>query len=107
MLQMMTKFLLGWNMCTLKDGHVDLQKTIVWTKKSRKGGHEWEHACVKNGMRHQKLKTLVKTRFVRKVTMFKKRQLSFKMPLLFVITRKNLWLYNIKYLKPKCGLLLK
>jgi hypothetical protein len=77
MLQMMTKFLLGWNMCTLKDGHVDLQKTIVWTKKSRKGGHEWEHACVKNGMRHQKLKTLVKTRFVRKVTMFKKRQLSF------------------------------
>jgi hypothetical protein len=74
---------------SVKDADVGLQKTIIWTKKSKKGRHEWEHACVKSGMRHQKLKILVKTKIVNKVIMFKKRLLSLRMPLLFIMGSKN------------------
>jgi len=49
-----------------------LQKTISWTKRFEKGGHEWERACFKSGMRHQELKTFMKTRFTYKVIMFEK-----------------------------------
>jgi len=36
-------------------------------KKIRKGRHEWEKACVERGLQPQKLKTLMKTKFVDKV----------------------------------------
>jgi RPA family protein len=55
---------------SVKKTQSGLQKTISWTKKSRKGRQEWEWACFKSGMQHQKLKTLVKTRFTYKVIMF-------------------------------------
>jgi len=34
----------------VKKTHGDLQNTITWTKKSRKGRQEWEQACSENGM---------------------------------------------------------
>ncbi len=49
----------------------NLQKTITWTKKSKKGRQEWERECVERGLQPQKLKTLVKTRFASKAIMFK------------------------------------
>jgi hypothetical protein len=30
---------------SLKDAHVAFQKTITWTKKSKKCKHEWEKVC--------------------------------------------------------------
>jgi hypothetical protein len=42
----------------VKEVQSGLQKTITWTKKSRKKRQEWEWACFKSGMQHQKLKTL-------------------------------------------------
>jgi hypothetical protein len=54
----------------VKATHGSLQKTITWTKKSRKGRHEWEKACVERGLQPQKLKTLMKKIFAGKVIMF-------------------------------------
>jgi hypothetical protein len=42
---------------SMKDVQTSLQKIIIWTKKSRKGRHEWEKACIENEMWHWKLKT--------------------------------------------------
>jgi hypothetical protein len=39
-------------------------KTITWTKKLKNERQEWEKACVEKGLWFQKLKTIVKTRFV-------------------------------------------
>jgi len=39
-------------------------------KKSEKGRQEWEKTCVESGLSPHKLKTLIKTRFVRKTIMF-------------------------------------
>jgi hypothetical protein len=39
----------------------DLQKCIVWPKKSRKGRQEWNKACLNLGLPPRKLNTLVKT----------------------------------------------
>jgi len=36
-------------------------------KKIIKGRHEWERACVERGLQLQKLRTLMKTKFVNKV----------------------------------------
>jgi hypothetical protein len=45
-------------------------KKITWTKKSGKGCIKWHRACLEVGFSHQKLKTLMKIRFVTKVIMF-------------------------------------
>jgi len=50
---------------------------VIWTKKYEKGREEWEQPRFENGMQHQKLKTLVKTKFASKVVMFKE-TLEFK-----------------------------
>jgi len=55
---------------SLKDAQVALQKTISWTKKSRKGIIEWQKTFYEVGMQHKKLKTLVKAYFVSEVIMF-------------------------------------
>jgi hypothetical protein len=47
-----------------------LQKIITWINKSGKRKKEWENACVESGMKHQQLKTLVKTIFFNKMIMF-------------------------------------
>ena len=55
---------------SLKNAQSTLQKTITWTKKSGKGRHEWEKACIEAGLPSRRLKTPVKTRFASKVTLF-------------------------------------
>jgi len=57
------KVLMSLTLASVKDAQTSLQKVITWTKKSRKGRHEWEKACINSGMRPWKLKTLVKTKF--------------------------------------------
>jgi hypothetical protein len=42
----------------------------MWTKNSDKGCNEWKRACIDVGLSHQKLKTLVKTKFDSKVIPF-------------------------------------
>jgi hypothetical protein len=42
----------GLNLVSVKDVQVGLQKTITWTKKSSKGRHEWDKACIEIGMQH-------------------------------------------------------
>jgi hypothetical protein len=61
----------------MNDSQAALQKTITWTKKSRKRRQEWEKACMDSGLWLRKLKTHVKTRFVSTVIMFEK-TLEFK-----------------------------
>jgi hypothetical protein len=70
----------------VKDAEATLQKTITWTKKARKGRLEWERACVDSGLRFQKLKTPVKTRFVSKVIMLEE-SLEFKATILLFYGR--------------------
>ncbi len=41
----------------MKDVQTSLKIIIFWTKKPRKGRHEWEKACIKYEMWHWKLKT--------------------------------------------------
>lgn len=55
---------------SLKDAQAALQKTITWTKKSTKGKHEWDAACIEAGLPIRRLKTPVKTRFASKVVLF-------------------------------------
>ncbi|KAJ7552447.1 hypothetical protein O6H91_06G055400 [Diphasiastrum complanatum] len=54
------------SMISLKEAQSSLQQTITWTKKSRKGRQEWTKACIDSGLRPQKLKTPIKTRFASK-----------------------------------------
>jgi hypothetical protein len=55
----------------LKDVQVVLQKTITWTKKSKKDKHEWEKACHEANLLHKKFKTSKKTHFASKAILFK------------------------------------
>jgi len=55
---------------------------VIWTKKYEKGMEEWEQPHSESGMQHQKLKTLMKTKFVGKVVMFKE-TLEFKNAIIF------------------------
>ncbi len=43
---------------SLKDAQATFMKTITWTKKFKKGGHEWEKVCHEVALGHRKLKTL-------------------------------------------------
>jgi hypothetical protein len=45
---------------SLKNAQTALQKTIIWTKKSTKGRHEWDDACAEAGLPTRKLKTPMK-----------------------------------------------
>jgi len=47
-----------------------LQKKNPWIKKFGKGQSEWKRAYLDASLRHQKLKTLLKTRFTNKVILF-------------------------------------
>jgi len=38
------KVLMSLTLASVKDVQTSLQKVITWTKKSRKGRHEWEKA---------------------------------------------------------------
>ena len=40
------KICVGMRYVSLKVAQITLQKTITWTKKSRKGGMEWKEACI-------------------------------------------------------------
>jgi hypothetical protein len=46
----------------IKYAQGDLQKCIIWPKKSGKARQEWEKACVNLGLPPWKLNTLVKIR---------------------------------------------
>jgi len=56
---------------SLKNALSILQKTIILIKKFDKGKQEQDKACIEVGLSTQKLKTLVKTQFARKVVFFK------------------------------------
>jgi hypothetical protein len=45
----------------IKFAQIDLQKCITWPKKSWKGKHEWNEACLEIGIQTKKLNTLIKT----------------------------------------------
>ncbi len=57
---------------SLKATHSTLHKTITWTKKFGKGHNKWQKPCLDVGISHQKMKILVKTKFVNKVIIFQK-----------------------------------
>jgi hypothetical protein len=46
------KVLMGLTLVNVKDAQINLQKTIIWTKKLRKGGQEWEKVCIENWIWH-------------------------------------------------------
>ncbi len=62
----------GLEQVNVKVTQRNLRKTITWIKKLGKRRQEWERACVERGLRPQKHKTPVKTRFANKVIMFEK-----------------------------------
>jgi hypothetical protein len=68
-------------LASVKDAQTSLQKVIIWTKKLGKGRQKWEKDCIESGMRHWKLRSLVKTKFASKVIMFEK-TLEFKQDML-------------------------
>jgi hypothetical protein len=88
MQKMMIFFLVRLRNVNVKKTHNGLEKTITCTKKFRKGRWEWEWACFKNGMRHWKLKTPMKTRFTSKVIIFEK-ALEFKNAIIFCYGRQK------------------
>ncbi len=45
---------------SIKFAQADLQKCITWRKKSGKGRHEWNKACVETNIHQRKLNILVK-----------------------------------------------
>jgi hypothetical protein len=75
------KVLVSLILVNVKDVKTSLQKSITWTKKSRKWRQEWEKAYIESGMWHWKLKILVKTGFASKVIMFEE-DLEFKQDIL-------------------------
>ncbi len=81
MQQMMIKFLWVWLSWMWKNLKLICKKTITWTKKSRKGKHEWEKACIESKKTTLEIETHVKTRFVSKVIMFEE-TLKFKQVML-------------------------
>ncbi len=46
----------------IMSAQADLQKCITWPKKSRKGRHEWNKACVEIGIHQRKLNIVLKIR---------------------------------------------
>jgi hypothetical protein len=80
------------------------KKTIIWTKKSKKGRQEWARACKDAFHYFYKLKTPMKTRLVFKINICEKQIWSFKMPLIYVIQRKNLPCKAKKLTTHKLGL---
>jgi hypothetical protein len=67
-----TNVCVGFWEVNLKATHSTLHKTITWIKKFGKGHNEWQKACIDAGISHQKMKTLVKTKFANKVIIFQK-----------------------------------
>jgi len=47
---------------SIKFAQVNLQKCIIWPKKSRKGRQEWNKVCVETNIRPKKLNTPMKTK---------------------------------------------
>jgi hypothetical protein len=47
---------------SIKSVQTDLQKCITWLKKSGKGRHEWNKACVETCIHPKKLNTPMKTK---------------------------------------------
>lgn len=66
----------------------------MWTKKSRKGKHEWEKACIESKKTTLEIETHVKTRFVSKVIMFEE-TLKFKQVMLCYGRQKTLNLHRV------------
>ena len=54
------KVCMKMNELSLKDVQAALQKTITWIKKSTKGKHEWDAACIEVGLPIRRLKTPLK-----------------------------------------------
>jgi hypothetical protein len=46
------KVLVGLILVDVKDAQIGLQKSITWTKKSGRGGQEWEKACIESWTWH-------------------------------------------------------
>jgi len=47
---------------SIKSTQANLQKCIIWPKKSRKRRQEWNKACVETSIRPRKLNTPMKTK---------------------------------------------
>jgi hypothetical protein len=43
---------MGLAFMNVKEAQANLYKTITWTKKSRKGKHEWEKAYIESKKQH-------------------------------------------------------
>jgi len=82
----------------VKETQNGLQKTNTWSKKFGKRRQEWEQAYSKNEMPHQKLKTLVKTRFANKVIMFEE-TFQFKNAIIICYGKQNYIFFQQKILK--------
>jgi hypothetical protein len=61
---------IGFGEVNLKAIQFTLQKIITWTKRFGKGRSKWHRAFLNVGVSHQKLKAMVKTRFINKMTLF-------------------------------------
>lgn len=89
-----TNVYVGFWEVSLKATHSTLHKTITWTKKFGKGHNEWQKACFDVRISHQKMKTLVKTKFVNKVIIFQK-TLEYWDTSIFIMGGKKLKIYKV------------
>jgi hypothetical protein len=72
-------------------------KTIYMDEKvGQFGKFEWKKTCIDVGLSHQKLKTLMKTKFVSKVILFQE-PWKIKMPLICVMGSKRWWSCKVTY----------
>jgi hypothetical protein len=62
----------GFSKLNLKGVQTSLQKTITWTKKSRKKRQKWKVSCVIIGLLTRMFKTPMKMHFASRISLFKK-----------------------------------
>ncbi len=106
MQQMMKKFVLGWEMLMWKKFKVVYKKPLHGQKSLGNEGKNGSRLVLKMAWDIENWRPVWKPNSLARSSRFKK-PLSLRMPYFFVIASKSLLLYNKKYLKPKCGLLLR
>ena len=66
-----TKVYIEMKKVSIKEAQTNLQKTITWIKRIKRGREEWYKVCIEVGLASRKLNTPMKTRFVSKVIFFR------------------------------------
>ncbi len=81
----------GLNLVSVKYFKLLCKRQLHGKKTLSKGKKKWEKTSIISEMSHQKLKTLIKTRFVNKVITFEE-TLEFKQIILLCYGKQNRWI---------------